>query len=143
MTALPPFDEVLRLLEAGEKDAALLWYVQETDYVHPSDPELEPMNPGPACAFWLNRGLYWGNCPRPLAEQILRLLKDGELILSVGHFHADDPAVLTGATATLLAPDAAPPSDSPVALRQPAAGYRNPHRFMGALCVGCTWGRNA
>lgn len=127
----PPYDQIHDLLIAGKLDEALLHYVAELDPVEPS--ELAPIDPGDDCLMLLDDNLPWAVLPRPLAERILRLLAEGRLVIRPGGFTPNDPAVLRAARARLLPPETMPLAGLPVARRQPAGGYRIPHRFCGAL----------
>ena len=126
------------LCGAGLRDKALLCVVARIPFSAPSDRDVAAVSESGAenCVLALDENLFWCRIPVPQGERIIRLLRSGELALSVHAFEPNNPVVLSGSRARLLPVDEAPMAGLATARRQPSEGFRTPHHVRASLTLG-------
>jgi hypothetical protein len=126
------------LCSAGFRDQALLCLVARVPFSSPADLDVAAISESSAekCVIALDDNLLWCRVTVPQGLRIVRLLRSGDLALSVNSFEPNSPQVLSGARARLLPVDAAPLIGLATARRQPAEGFRTPHHVRASLTLG-------
>lgn len=126
------------LCRAGLRDEALLCLVARIPFSLPSDRDVISISEkgGEKCVIALDENLLWCRVAVPLAERIVRLLRSGELALSVHAFEPNSAQVLSGARARLMSVGTAPLGGLEIARRQPAGGFTKPHQVRASLKLG-------
>jgi hypothetical protein len=126
------------LCGAGLRDQALLCVVARIPFSSPSDRDVTAVSETGAetRVLALDENLFWCRIAAPQGERIIRLLRSGELALSVHAFEPNNPAVLSGSRARLLSTDAVPVASLATARRQPSEGFKTPHHVRASLKLG-------
>jgi hypothetical protein len=88
------------------------------------------------CLIALDENVLWCEVARPQGERILRMLRSGQLAISVLTFEPNSPQVLAGGRARLLPAGAISMSGLPAARRQPTDGFKTPHHVRATLKLG-------
>ncbi len=122
----------------GYRDQALLCLVARVPFSSPSDLDIAAISERAAeyCVLALDENLFWCRTTVPHGERIIRLLRSGELALSVHTFAPNSPQVLSGARARLVPADGLSLIGLAVARKQPRAGFSTPHHVRASLKLG-------
>jgi len=126
------------LCGAGLRDQALLCLVARVPFSSPSDRDVVAISETGTekCVIALDENLFWCRVAVPQGQRIVRLLRSGDLALSVHCFEPNSPQVLSGARARLMSIDTAPLIGLATARRQPTEGFRTPHHIRASLKLG-------
>ncbi len=122
----------------GKRDQALLCVVARIPFSSPADRDVAAVSESRLedRVLALDENLLWCRVAAVQGERIIRLLRSGELALSVHAFEPNDPAVLAGRRARLLPANKAPLDGLETARRQPLEGFRTPHHIRASLTLG-------
>jgi hypothetical protein len=122
----------------GMRDEALLCLVASVPFSGPSDRDVAAISESRVedCVIALDENLLWCRISVAQAERILRMLRSGELALSVHSFEPNSPLVLSGGRARLLPASVGPLGALATARRQPEEGFRTPHHIRASLKLG-------